>query len=45
MFRLQDGLHGVKDPASLGLIEGDSILKELDRGCMRVPSKDRIFIQ
>ena len=45
MFRLQDGFHGMKDPATLRLIEGDSILKELDRVRMRVPPEDGIFIQ
>ena len=45
VFRLQDGVHGVEDPATLRLIEGDSVLQELDRGCMRVAPEDRIFIR
>jgi hypothetical protein len=45
VFRLQDGVHSVEDPATLRLIEGDSVLEELDRGGMCVAPEDRIFIQ
>lgn len=45
VFRLQDGVHSVEDPATLRLIEGDSVLEKLDRGGMCVAPEDRIFIQ